>query len=97
MSKAVSAVSRVVNIVARPFQKLFGALMPKPPTVDGVSSGSELKQIIRSSKEPARYVFGRAGTGALLAWAQEQPGEQQENERLYLVYVLTEGTIAGLD
>lgn len=97
MSSAVKAVTKVFNIVAKPLQKVFGALMPKPPSVGATSSGNELKQVIRSSKEPARYVFGRAGTGALLAWAQEQPGEQQENERLHLVYVLTEGTIAGLD
>lgn len=97
MSSAVKAVTKVFNIVAKPLQKLFGALMPKPPNPGATSSGNELKQIIRSSKEPARYVFGRAGTGALLAWAQEQPGEQDEGEWLHLVYVLTEGTIAGLD
>ena len=97
MSSAVKAVTKVFNIVAKPLQKLFGALMPKPPNPGATASGNELKQIIRSSKEPARYVFGRAGTGALLAWAQEQPGDQDEGERLHLVYVLTEGTIQGLD
>lgn len=97
MSSAVKAVTKVINIVAKPLQKLFGALMPKPPNVGATASGNELKQIIRSSKEPARYVFGRTGTGALLAWAQEEPGEQDEAEKLHLVYVLTEGGIHGID
>ncbi|MGQ7253986.1 phage tail tip fiber protein [Vreelandella titanicae] len=97
MSSAVKAVTKVINIVAKPLQKLFGALMPKPPNVGATASGNELKQIIRSSKEPARYVFGRTGTGALLAWAQEEAGEQDEGEKLHLVYVLTEGGIHGID
>ncbi|WP_422101919.1 phage tail tip protein J-related protein [Vreelandella sp.] len=107
MSKAVKAVGAIavgvaVGFVAGPWAgvavagSLLSRQLAKPPSV-GAASQAELKQVIRSSKEPARYVFGRAGTGALLAWAQEQPGEQQENERLHLVYVLTEGTIAGLD
>ncbi|MBZ5489136.1 DUF1983 domain-containing protein [Halomonas aquamarina] len=98
MGKAVKAVSSVVTAAVRPFNKVFGLLMPKVPNAAGSGmTGSELKQVIRSSKEPARYVFGEVGTGALLAWAQEEPGEQDEGERLYLVYVLTEGTIHSLD
>ncbi|WP_218026878.1 phage tail protein, partial [Vreelandella aquamarina] len=107
MSKAVKAVGAIavgvaVGFVAGPWAgiavagSLLSRQLAKPPSV-GAASQAELKQVIRSSKEPARYVFGRAGTGALLAWAQEQPGAQQENERLHLVYVLTEGSIAGLD
>lgn len=106
MSKAVKAVAGVAAAVVG-FATgqawlvavgggLLSQSLAKTPSVGG-GTQTELKQVIRSSKEPARYVFGRAGTGALLAWAQEQPGEQQENERLHLVYVLTEGTIAGLD
>ncbi|WP_447896057.1 phage tail tip fiber protein [Vreelandella sp. GE22] len=98
MSKAVSAVSSVVSAVTKPAQKVFGLLMPKVPNPAGSGmTGSELKQVIRSSKEPARYVFGHVGTGALLAWAQEEPGDQDEGEELYLIYVLTEGAIESLD
>ena len=108
MSSAVKAVTKVIETITKPLGKLFSALMPKPPKVGATSSGNELKQIIRSSKEPARYVFGRTGTGALLAWAQEEQGVQSDDneegegegekgEKLHLVYVLTEGAIAGLD
>ncbi|MGY4876516.1 phage tail tip fiber protein [Vreelandella aquamarina] len=106
MSSAVKAVTKVIETIAKPLGKIFSALMPKPPKVGATSSGNELKQVIRSSKEPARYVFGRTGTGALLAWAQEEQGVQadeneegegEKGEKLHLVYVLTEGAIEGLD
>ncbi|QPI64470.1 phage tail tip protein J-related protein [Vreelandella venusta] len=116
MSKAVKAVGAIaigvaVGFVAGPWAgvavagSLLSRQLAKPPSI-GTPTQSELKQVIRSSKEPARYVFGRAGTGALLAWAQEEPGVQadeneegegEKGEKLHLVYVLTEGAIAGLD
>ncbi|MGP9796211.1 phage tail tip protein J-related protein [Halomonas sp. 86] len=106
MSKAVKQVAGVAAIAVgayfgQPWLVAIGAGMLAQSFVKTPDAGqleqSELKQIVRSSKEPAHYVFGRAGTGALLAWAQEEPGEQDEGERLYLAYVLTEGTIEGID
>lgn len=106
MSKAVKQIAGVAAMAVgayfgQPWLVAIGAGMLAQSFVKTPDAGqleqSELKQIVRSSKEPAHYVFGRAGTGALLAWAQEEPGEQDEGERLYLVYVLTEGTIEGID
>ena len=107
MSKAIKAVAAVavgvaVGFVAGPWAGvLAGAAMlssalAKPPAM-AKPSQAELKQIVRSAKEPARSVFGHIGTGALLAWAQEEPGGQTEGERLHLVYVLSEGEIEALE
>jgi hypothetical protein len=54
-------------------------------------------QTLRSSKASARYILGRVSTGGVLAWGQEQAGSQTNGEWLHMVYVLSEGAIAGVD
>lgn len=54
-------------------------------------------QTVRSSKAPARFILGKASTGGVLIWAQEQPGGQTDGEWLHLVYVLCEGPVDGLE
>ncbi|MEW5512066.1 DUF1983 domain-containing protein [Pseudomonas asiatica] len=54
-------------------------------------------QTLRSSKAAARYVLGRVSTGGVLAWGQEQVGDQTDGEWLHMVYVLSEGEIDGLE
>ena len=54
-------------------------------------------QTLRSSKAAARYVLGRVSTGGVLAWGQEQAGDQTDGEWLHMVYVLSEGAIDGLE
>lgn len=67
--------------------------------VPGLSSTSSepSAQTVRSSKAAVRYILGRASTGGVFAWAQEQAGSQADGEWLHLVYVLHEGSIAGVD
>ncbi|QHD50066.1 hypothetical protein CTT34_10380 [Vreelandella aquamarina] len=103
MSKAVKSVTRAVtgvfDAVLKPVQKVIGKLfgVPDLPSGGAGNSASELKQIIRSSKEPARYVFGHIGVGGLQLWAQEQDGDQTEGEELYQVFAISEGAIHSLD
>jgi hypothetical protein len=54
-------------------------------------------QTLRSSKAAARFVLGRVSTGGVLAWGQEQAGDQTDGEWLHMVYVLSEGEIDGLE
>lgn len=61
------------------------------------TSSEPSAQTVRSSKAAARFILGRASTGGVFAWAQEQAGGQGDGEWLHLVYVLHEGTIAGVD
>ncbi|WP_110685066.1 phage tail tip protein J-related protein [Salinicola aestuarinus] len=109
MGKAVKAVASVAVGVAVGFATgnpylgvmaggaMFAAGSLTPEVDQGVSSQTELKQVIRSSKEPAHYQFGRCAVGGLLAWAQEEEGDQTKREWLYLVYVLSEGEIESID
>jgi hypothetical protein len=61
------------------------------------TSSEPSAQTVRSSKAAARFILGRASTGGVFAWAQEQAGGQTGGEWLHLVYVLHEGSIAGVD
>lgn len=63
----------------------------------GSYSSEPSAQTVRSSKAPARFILGRASTGGVLVWAQEQSGDQTDGEWVHLVYVLSEGAVAGLD
>ncbi|WP_427123764.1 phage tail tip fiber protein [Pseudomonas putida] len=65
--------------------------------VSGASSSEPSSQTVRSSKAPVRFILGRASTGGVLAWVQEEPGDQTSGEWLHIVYVLSEGAIAGVD
>ncbi|WP_420094547.1 phage tail tip fiber protein [Pseudomonas putida] len=65
--------------------------------VSGASSSEPSSQTVRSSKAPVRFILGRASTGGVLAWVQEEPGDQTGGEWLHIVYVLSEGAIAGVD
>lgn len=67
----------------------------KLPT--GASQSEPSAQTVRSSKAPARFILGRASTGGILAFAQEEPGEQDNGEWLHLIYVLSDGEITGVD
>ncbi|WFF40386.1 hypothetical protein EVC62_02100 [Salinicola endophyticus] len=108
MGKAVKAVAAVAVGVAVGFATgnpylgvLAGGAMfasgSLTPKVDmGTATQTELKQVIRSSKEPAHFQFGACAVGGLLAWAQEEAGSQSEKEWLHLVYVLSEGEIEAL-
>jgi hypothetical protein len=64
----------------------------------GSSTVSEpSSQTVRSSKAPVRFILGRASTGGVLVWAQEQSGAQSTGEWVHLVYVLAEGPIDALE
>lgn len=63
----------------------------------GSTSSEPSAQTVRSSKAPARFILGQVSTGGVLVWAQEQTGTQTNGEWVHLVYLLSEGAIAGLD
>ncbi|MBH3412705.1 phage tail protein, partial [Pseudomonas putida] len=76
---------------------LFVGMQQDVALKSGSYSSEPSAQTVRSSKAPARFILGRASTGGVLVWAQEQSGDQTDGEWVHLVYVLSEGAIAGLD
>lgn len=49
---------------------------------------AERKQMVRSSSEPLNYIYGKTRSSGVLFFAQEQQGEQDENEWLYLAVTM---------
>ncbi|WP_230385780.1 phage tail tip fiber protein [Pseudomonas putida] len=110
MSSAVKKVAQVAIgaaigfIQGGPWGALAGAAMAfyVASQQDKLDTGSlrtsePSSQTLRSSKAAARYVLGRVSTGGVLAWGQEQAGDQTDGEWLHMVYVLSEGEIDGLE
>ncbi len=110
MSSAVSKVAQIaVGAVigfaqGGPWGALAGAALAfyVSSQQDNLDTGSlrtsePSSQTLRSSKAAARYVLGRVSTGGVLAWGQEQAGDQTDGEWLHMVYVLSEGEIDGLE
>ncbi|MCE0955865.1 phage tail protein [Pseudomonas asiatica] len=110
MSSAVKKVAQVAVgaaigfIQGGPWGALAGAAMAfyVASQQDKLDTGSlrtsePSSQTLRSSKAAARYVLGRVSTGGVLAWGQEQSGDQTDGEWLHMVYVLSEGEIDGLE
>lgn len=110
MSSAVKKVAQVAVgaaigfIQGGPWGALAGAAMAfyVASQQDKLDTGSlrtsePSSQTLRSSKAAARYVLGRVSTGGVLAWGQEQAGDQTDGEWLHMVYVLSEGEIDGLE
>ncbi|MDH1403847.1 phage tail protein [Pseudomonas sp. GD03730] len=108
-----SSIKSVVKLVTAPikalydpvgaFKDVFGGVqgifagLTGAAKTSGASSSEPSSQTVRSSKAPVRFILGRASTGGVLAWVQEEPGDQTGGEWLHIVYVLSEGAIAGVD
>ncbi|WP_222116850.1 phage tail tip protein J-related protein [Pseudomonas alabamensis] len=110
MSKSIKAVAKIVTAPIKAmydpvgaFKDVFGGVKDIFAGLTGagkVASGPSSEpssQTVRSSKAPVRFILGRTSTGGVLAWVQEQPGGQTTGEWLHIVYVLSEGAIAGVD
>lgn len=75
------------------------ALFSKKPKVDtGFRSPSERKQTLRASAGSVCVCYGESYTGGLLAFAEEQPGQQDfdEDEELYCAVVICGHAIQDL-
>lgn len=110
MSSAVKKVAQIAVgaaigfIQGGPWGALAGAAMAfyVASQQDKLDTGSlrtsePSSQTLRSSKAAARYVLGRVSTGGVLAWGQEQAGDQADGEWLHMVYVLSEGEIDAVE
>lgn len=110
MGKSIKSVVKLVTAPIKAmydpvgaFKDVFGGVqgvfagLTGAAKMAGAPSSEPSSQTVRSSKAPVRFILGRASTGGVLAWIQEQPGDQTSGEWLHIVYVLSEGAIAGVD
>lgn len=84
-------------IGAAVFGAAYGDYVARQINKVGDQGAEPAAHTVRSSKEPVRWILGRVSTGGLLAWAQEEAGDQDEGEWLHLVYMLSQGSIQGVD
>ncbi|WP_438666759.1 hypothetical protein, partial [Pseudomonas shirazica] len=75
MYDPVGAFKDVFGGVQGVFAGLTGAAK-----ISGAPSSEPSSQTVRSSKAPVRFILGRASTGGVLAWVQEQSGDQTSGE-----------------
>lgn len=110
MSKSIKSVAKLVTAPIKALYDPVGAIkdvfggvqgifagLTGAAKVSGANSSEPSSQTVRSSKAPVRFILGRVSTGGVLAWVQEQSGDQTSGEWLHIVYVLSEGAIAGVD
>ena len=110
MGKSIKSVVKLVTAPIKAmydpvgaFKDVFGGVqgvfagLTGAAKISGAPSSEPSSQTVRSSKAPVRFILGRASTGGVLAWVQEQSGDQTSGEWIHIVYVLSEGAIAGVD
>lgn len=110
MGKSIKSVVKLVTAPIKAmydpvgaFKDVFGGVqgvfagLTGAAKISGGPSSEPSSQTVRSSKAPVRFILGRASTGGVLAWVQEQSGDQTSGEWIHIVYVLSEGAIAGVD
>ena len=110
MGKSIKSVVKLVTAPIKAmydpvgaFKDVFGGVqgvfagLTGAAKISGGPSSEPSSQTVRSSKAPVRFILGRTSTGGVLAWVQEQSGDQSSGEWIHIVYVLSEGAIAGVD
>lgn len=76
-----------------------GTLLTKQslPSLGNYTSQQDRKQVLRSAAAPCSYVYGRTITSGLLAFAEEEKGNQEKNEWIHLLIVLASHPIDGVE
>ncbi|MCL2892465.1 DUF1983 domain-containing protein [Brenneria sp. MC1SB4.1] len=77
----VAAVIMIAGTVA-------SMMLTKTPGVDNYRSQSERKQVLRASASPKTAVYGKTMSAGTLFFSEEQSGEQDDGELLYLAITL---------
>ncbi|ATA23546.1 hypothetical protein AWC36_05180 [Brenneria goodwinii] len=77
----VAAVIMIAGTVA-------SMLLTKTPGVDNYRSQSERKQVLRAAASPKTVVYGKTMSAGTLFFSEEQSGEQDDGELLYLAITL---------
>ncbi|MEX5323213.1 hypothetical protein WCE04_28270, partial [Pseudomonas shirazica] len=93
MGKSIKSVVKLVTAPIKAmydpvgaFKDVFGGVqgvfagLTGAAKISGAPSSEPSSQTVRSSKAPVRFILGRASTGGVLAWVQEQSGDQTSGE-----------------
>ncbi len=62
--------------------------LTKKPSLDAYRDTSERKQVLRAAASPKTVVYGRSFSAGTLFFSEEEPGAQDESERLHIAITL---------
>ena len=87
---AIGVIPATVALVVTIAASTAGALLTKPKSYDfgAYTPQSERKQVIRAAAAARTVIYGTTVSSGVLVFAEEEPGEQDEDERLTLVVAL---------
>lgn len=81
----VSANAAVISLAISVAAVGYSLYAAKKANNRGATSQSERKQVLRSSSAPKPWLYGENVSAGVLAFAEEQPGDQDEGEKLHMV------------
>lgn len=87
------AAALVISVVA----SVAASLLTKPKIPGVPKSSSERKQILRAAAASRNVVYGKAVSSGVMVFAEEQPGEQEEDEWLHVVLALAGHPLERVD
>lgn len=97
----IGVISLTTAVVIGALATVAGSLLTKTslPSLGNYTSQQERKQVLRSAAGSCTYIYGRVMTSGLLAFAEEQPGEQKtdDHEWVHLVVVLAAHAIDAVE
>ena len=72
------------------------ALTTKTPSFDSYASPQERKQVLRSAAAPKLAVYGEVMGSGVLFFAEEEPGEQDQDELLHMCIAIAGHEITSI-
>lgn len=72
------------------------ALTTKTPSFDSYASPQERKQVLRAAAAPKLAIYGEVMGSGVLFFAEEQPGEQDQDELLHMCIAIAGHEIDGI-
>lgn len=96
---SIGVISLTAAVVVGTLATVAGSLLTKQslPNLGNYTSQQDRKQVLRSAAAPCSYVYGRTITSGLLAFAEEEKGNQEKNEWIHLLIVLASHPIDGVE
>lgn len=96
---SIGVISLTAAVVIGTLATVAGSLLTKQslPSLGNYTGQQDRKQVLRSAAAPCSYVYGRIITSGLLAFAEEEKGNQEKNEWIHLLIVLASHPIDGVE
>lgn len=96
---AASIISATTALVIGIAATAAGALLTKTPNMnfDAYKGQQERKQVLRAATASRSVVYGTTVASGLLAFAEEEAGDQDEGEWMHLVVVLASHKLEGIE